>query len=416
MKVCMITFQYPPMFNGGVGSVACRLARNLAKQGVEVHVIAPGTNQMDDRLVPAFEDGTVVHRTFRALGSYYGDHTELGRIGDYVVSLHQEVEFDLVHALFLVPAGQLGAVVSGQIEVPLVASIHGSDVELMRYNPVLSGTLRWVLQQASVVTAVSSDLLEKAERLAKIRMGRMIPNAFDPHSFDRWALKEVTANQGWRLQVLVESFLRAKRRGGPVVGTAAVVRPAKGFAFLLESFHKLAGTFPNAHLLVVGDIVNRHEKKRYLNQIKAIGLRRNVTLTGLVPPRQVMAWMREMDIFALPSLHEGSPCALMEAMGCGLAVVATNVGGIPDLVTDGVNGLLVEPSDSETLAEKLISLSQDAEPRMRLGSEARRDIETRYSPVIETDSWMEVYHTANSMAAKSTGVFRSDRIEGAFAI
>lgn len=401
MKVCMITFQYPPTFNGGVGSVACRLARNLAKQGVEVHVVAPGTHQMDDRLVPAFEDGTVVHRTFPALGSYFGDHTELGRIGDYVVALHQDVEFDLVHALFLVPAGQLGAVVSGQIDVPLVASIHGSDVELMRYNPVLSGTLRWVLQQAAAVTAVSSDLLDKAERLAKIETGRVIPNAFDPDSFDPWPLTEVTANQGWRLQVLVESLLRAKKRGGPLVGTAGMVRPAKGFEFLLEAFRRLVGTYPDAHLLIVGDVVNPHAKKRYLKQIRAMGLRRNVTLTGLVPPRQVMAWMREMDIFALPSLHEGSPCALMEAMGCGLAVVATNVGGIPDLVTDGVNGSLVEPGDSETLAEKLISLSHDTGLRVRLGNAAKLTIETDYSPMDETNTWIELYRNLDVLVPES---------------
>ncbi len=401
MRVCMITFQYPPMFNGGVGSVACRLARNLAKEGVEVHVVAPGTHQMDDLLVPAFEDGTVVHRTFPALGSYFGDHTELGRIGDFIVGLHQEVEFDLVHALFLVPAGQLGAVVSGQIDVPLVASIHGSDIELMRYNPVLSGTVRWVLRRAAAVTAVSSDLLDKAERLAEINLGRVIPNAFDPDSFDPWPLKQVTANQGWRSQVLVESFLRAKRRHGPLVGTAGMVRPAKGFAFLLAAFHKLVGTFPNAHLLIVGDIVNPHEKKNYLKQIKAMGLRRNVTLTGLIPPRQVMAWLREMDIFALPSLHEGSPCALMEAMGCGLAVVATNVGGIPDLVTDGVNGSLVEPGDSEALAEKLISLSHDARLRVRLGNAAKLSIETRCSPEDETNTWIELYRSVDVMAHKS---------------
>ena len=400
MKVCMITFQFPPMFNGGVGSVASRLARNLSAAGVEVHVIAPGAHHMDERLVPASEDGAIVHRTYPALGTYFGDHTQLGRIGDYVIELHREMDFDLVHALFLVPAGQLGAVVAVEIDRPLVASIHGSDVELMRYNPLLSGTLRWIVRRADVVTAVSADLLYKTQRLANINDGRVIPNALDPESFDPWSLREVTTSQGWRYQVFVESFLRSKRRGGPVVGTVGMIRPAKGFPFLLDAFHKLVRTFSNAHLLIVGDIVNPQEKKKYLKRIKTMGLKRKVTLTGPVPPRQVMAWLREMDIFALPSLHEGSPCALMEAMACGLAVVATKVGGIPDLVTDDVNGSLVEPGDSETLAEKLISLSYDVGLRARLGNAAKLRIETRCSPTDETNTWIELYRMVDEMAHK----------------
>ncbi len=391
MKVCMITFQYPPVFNGGVGSVAFRLARNLASAGVDVHVIAPGTHHLDDPIAPASEDGAIVHRTYPALGSYFGDHTQLGRIGDHVIKLHREVDFDLVHALFLVPAGQLGAIVAGQIDRPLVASAHGSDIELMRYNPALIGTLRWVLNEADIVTAVSAELLNKAQRFANIRDGRVIPNAFDPESFEPWSLKEVSANQGWRFQVFVESFLRTKRRGGPVIGTAGMIRPAKGLPVLLDAFHKLMGTVSDAHLLIVGDIVNPQDKKRYLSRIKTMGLKRKVTLTGSVPPRQVMAWMREMDVFALPSLHEGSPCALMEAMGSGLAVVATNVGGIPDLVTDGVNGMLVDYGDSGILAEKLSALCLDTATRARLGIAAKQTVETGLLPKDETETWLDAY-------------------------
>ena len=400
MKVCMITFQYPPMFNGGVGSVASRLARNLAAAGVEVHVIAPGTHQLDERLVPTSEDGAIVHRTYPALGSYFGDHTQLGRIGDYVIALHREMDFDLVHALFLVPAGQLGAVVAGEIDRPLVASIHGSDVELMRYNPLLCGTLRWIVRRADVVTAVSSELLDKTQRFANINDGRVIPNALDPESFDPWSLREVTTSQGWRYQVFVESFLRSKRRGGPVVGTVGMIRPAKGFPFLLDAFHELVRTFSNAHLLIVGDIVNPQDKKEYLKRIKIMGLKRKVTLTGRVPPRQVMAWMREMDIFAMPSLHEGSPCALMEAMACGLAVVATKVGGIPDLLTDGVNGMLINCGDSRLLTEKLNILSSDTSSRTRLGTAAKYTIENHFSSKDETKSWLEVYRLLAATSPK----------------
>ena len=166
----------------------------------------------------------------------------------------------------------------------------------MRYNPALTGTLRWVLKKADAVTAVSADLLYKAQRLASVKDGQVIPNALDPESFDPWSLREVTTSQGWRYQVFVEWFLRSKRRGGHVVGTVGMIRPAKGFPFLLDAFHELVRTFSNAHLLIVGDFVNPQEKKRFFKRIKTMGLKRKVTLTGPVPPRQVTAWLREMDI------------------------------------------------------------------------------------------------------------------------
>jgi len=86
--------------------------------------------------------------------------------------------------------------------------------------------------------------------------------------------------------------------------------------------------------------------------------------------------LQQTDIFVLPSLsREGLPLALVEAMACGLPIVATTVGGIPEVVEDGVNGLLCPPGDSACLARKLLSLVEDPEERIRLGRSARRSFE-----------------------------------------
>jgi glycosyltransferase involved in cell wall biosynthesis len=88
------------------------------------------------------------------------------------------------------------------------------------------------------------------------------------------------------------------------------------------------------------------------------------------------AMLHHTDIFVLPSLsREGLPLALVEAMACGLPIVATTVGGIPEVVEDGVNGLLCPPGDSVCLARKLLSLVEDPEERIRLGRSARRSFE-----------------------------------------
>ena len=101
--------------------------------------------------------------------------------------------------------------------------------------------------------------------------------------------------------------------------------------------------------------------------------------------------MDEMDIFAFPSLHEGSPNALLEAMACGLPVVASGVGGVLDLITDEQDGLLVQPGSVGHLAEKLRVLVEDKKLRRRLGKSARHTVESRLMPHHEAEMWIDAY-------------------------
>ena len=252
MNICIITFQYPPMFNGGVGSATCRIAKNLAGVGLNIHVIAPGSLGIEEAITPSCEEGVTVHRTFPGLGNYYGDPMDLREIGTYIVKLHEKINFDLLHGVFLMPPGLVGAMVAKEIDRPLVVSIRGSDVELMRYVPVLSRTTGWVMEQASMVTSVASDLLEKAKQIASLQKYKVISNAFDADEFEPWPIREISVGQGWRFQLFVERFCRAKSRGGVIIGTAGIIRPAKGFPILLEAFKKLSEFCPEVYLLIVG--------------------------------------------------------------------------------------------------------------------------------------------------------------------
>lgn len=404
MNICIITLEYPPMVHGGVGSATCRIAKNLAGVGLNMHVIAPGSLGIEETITPSCEDGVTVYRTFPALGNYYGDPMQLREIGRYVVKLHEKINFDLIHGMFLIPPGLVGAVVAKEIDRPLIVSIRGSDIELMRYIPMLSRTVGWVMEQASVVTSVTTDLMEKAKQIASLQKYKVISNAFDADEFDPWTIREIAVGQGWRFQLFVEKFLRAKSRERVIIGTVGIIRPVKGFPVLLEAFRKLVAFCPKAYLLIVGDFSNPEEKKVRLKQIKALGLNQHVFITGPSPHRHVLAWTREMDIFVLPSLYEGSPNALLEAMACGLPVVASRAGGIPDIATDGVDAMLIPPRDAEALAQQFITLVQNEPLRIRLGEAAKQTVQARFSPADETDAWMQVY--------RSVGVV-NDRVYGA---
>ena len=391
MTICLITYQYPP-YPGGVGSAIYRIAKNLAKRDVDIHIIAPGPHQLTDKISPVTEDGVTVHRTFSILSDYHADPQSLQVLGDYITKLHHEQHFDLVHAAFLMPPGFLGAIVAAEIDRPLIVSVRGSDWEVLRYSIQHAANLRWVLERASYVTSVSDDLMQKMRRLVEIEEGQVISNVFDASIFDTRALSELVKDHPDRRQVLAESFFRLKSQGGAVIGTAGFLRPIKGFHILLQAVERVVKTHPDTCLLVVGQFARESYKREMLKQIRDRGLKRHVVFTGYVPHRDVLAWMREMDIFAFPSLHEGSPNALLEAMACGLPIAASRVGGIVDIVEDDRDVLLVPADDVDMLSQKLQQLVRDMELRKRLGRAAKQKVESQFSPDRETENWLDIYH------------------------
>ena len=149
MNVCIITSQYPPLIEGGISTSSRRIAKHLALDELNVHVIAPGMNTFGRPIIPAWEEGITVHRTFPSLLFENGSRDELREIGNYIIELHRKINFDLIHCISLVPAGQIGALVSSETGCPFIVSIHGADLETMRYSPFLLNTVQWVLEQAS---------------------------------------------------------------------------------------------------------------------------------------------------------------------------------------------------------------------------------------------------------------------------
>ena len=393
MKVCMVTEQYPPGV-GGLGTATQRIARNLAKLGLDIHVIAPGSLSADAPVKPVWDEGVTVHYTYPALGGFFGDLVQLREIGDYILRLHQDIDFDLFHGLFLVPSGFVGAIAAKMVERPFIASIRGSDIERLSYSPLFLGSIRWVLEQASCVTSVNRDLLEKAKKIATFPKGYVIPNVFDPIVFDSGSLRDLIQDQKWRFRIFVEKFLQAKSRGGPVIGTIGNMRHVKGFGYLLSAFQELLVSYPDASLLLVGDFVEPGKKKQWLQHIKTLGLKKRFFITGSVPHAHVKAWLEEIDIVVLPSLYEGSPNALIEAMGCGRPFVATEVCGVVDIVTHLHEGFLVPPRDAEALTMGILSLLDDEALRRQLSNTAKKKAQNGLSPEKETEAWLEVYRNA----------------------
>jgi glycosyltransferase involved in cell wall biosynthesis len=154
---------------------------------------------------------------------------------------------------------------------------------------------------------------------------------------------------------------------------------------LLDAVHRLRPPL-NPHLLIVGDGPERGPLEE---RIHAGGMTSSVTLTGQTPSAE--AFYGIADVAVLSSLSEGSPNALLEAMAARLPVVATKVGGIPEIVTDGESALLVAPRDPCAMSKAIAALLSDAALARRLSDRAYEVISTRYTPEVRTRRLIEIY-------------------------
>ena len=268
------------------------------------------------------------------------------------------VRYDAVHVHWVVPnAAMVGDVVQAN-GVPLVVSLHGSDVFLAERVALARRLARRAFARAGAVTACSGDLRRRALALgARPDRTRTVPYGVDASAF---------APRG------PDGGLRA-RLGVPagalfVLAFGRMVEK-KGFTFLTEA----AARVPGIHVVMAGEGDLRRPLEAQAREIGA-----PVSFPGSLDRAAMAAALASADIVVVPSVVDaagnvdGLPNALLEALAAGRAVVASRVAGIPDVVEDGRNGLLVASKDAEALTVALRRLAAEPETRRLLGAEARR--------------------------------------------
>ena len=154
----------------------------------------------------------------------------------------------------------------------------------------------------------------------------------------------------------------------PLVGTVCGLRPQKALDVLVRAAARLVTAVPDVRVLILGE---GPERERLEALVEELGLGPSVLRLGAWPPAEVADFVEALDVGVLSSHFEGMPLAVMELMAAGKPVVATAVGGVPDLVGDGVHGLLVQPGDPDALAEAVASLLRDPERRAAMGEAGR---------------------------------------------
>jgi glycosyltransferase involved in cell wall biosynthesis len=195
---------------------------------------------------------------------------------------------------------------------------------------------------------------------------------------------------------------RPVRRGTEepiIVGTVAHLSPEKGLKYLIRAAAMISDVDARMRFVIVGDGASREELEE---EVRQQGLQTCFRFLGF--QNHIAEQLNSFDIFVLPSLSEGLSSAILTAMATALPVVATDVGGIPELIREGENGILVPPKDPRALARAIERLARDPEERRRLGERGRRLIEERFTlqrKIIETEQLCESFLQAKQRSSRA---------------
>lgn len=377
MQIVVLTTCYPRFAGDFAGAHVERSVRRLVALGHRVTVVAPA----DDRAEPStFSGGASVRRArylprrWRRLPYGYGGipvhlrahPARVLEVPFLIAGLAAEAwrasrGADLLHANWLFTALAAWPARLAR-RVPVLVTLRGSDLALAEAAAPLRVAAGWLLRALDGVAPVSRDLAERAVALGA-RAARTWPVAdgAETEGFpSRSAAREALGLDGASRLVLF-------------VGNVIAV---KGIDVLIDAAASIAARAELADVRFVlvggGADIPRHEalaRERGLDGI--------VRFTGFRPTDEIPTWMAACDVFCLPSRSEGLPNVILEAMGVGRAVVATRVGGVPDLVEHEGNGLLVPPEDAGALASALAQLLAEPSTRDRMGARGRELLAAR---------------------------------------
>jgi glycosyltransferase involved in cell wall biosynthesis len=277
-----------------------------------------------------------------------------------IVAEVREEGGDVIHAHWAIPTGPAAVMAARKLNLPSVITMHGGDVYV---NPeqgydfptrwYVRPALRWTLRHAGALTAITDDCRQHALRAgAPADHIRLVFNGTDLRRFSPG-----------------ENGSRPDSRFGPnMIFACRQLFPRKGIRFLLEAGAALKPQFPDLKIVVAGDGFERPDLMRLADEL---GIASDVTFLGWVPNADLPQYYRAAAISVIPSLEEGFGIPAAEAMGCEVAVIASDAGGLPEVVEDGVTGLVVPRGDARALAQAMGSLLADPQRRRRMGLAGR---------------------------------------------
>jgi N-acetyl-alpha-D-glucosaminyl L-malate synthase BshA len=378
---------------GGSGIIATDLAVGLSLRGHQVHVVASAP---PSRTLPTFER-LFLHEV--SVPSHpalqYPPYTLA--LASSLAAIASDHGLDVVHVHYAVPhaaSAYLARQVLGKRAPRMVTTLHGTDVTQIGSDPSYRSITRFVIGQSDGVTVPSEFLKSETYRSLGVPAERtieVIPNFVDTEHFTP-AVRRDRAH----FDALFESAGGDPAdRGAPVLFHVSSFRPIKRVTDLVEALARVR-RHAKVRLMLVGDGPDR---QRLMQRARELDVARSVCLVGT--HAEFVDYLRHADAFVLPSESESFGVAALEAMSCGVPVVAYRVGGLPEVVTPEV-GRLVEPFDLEALAAAALEIVSDEGRRDAIGRAARARAETLFRREPAIDRYEEHYRRVLGAAPRET--------------
>lgn len=357
---------------GGSGIVGSELGRELAERGHTVHfissVLPTRVTELNDR-VHFHEVEMMTYPLFEHQPYDLALATKMATVA-------RAEKLDLFHVHYAIPHSISGILARESIKdkryVPVITTLHGTDITLVGADRAYLPITRYALQQSDAVTAVSKFLKQATIETFDFDNVEVIPNFICPAHYRRMAelpLRTQLAPNGEKLIIHISNF-RPVKRAGDCVGIFELIRRE----------------YSDVRLVMVGDgpelaaVGHRARQTGFAEDILFVGKRSNISeFLGL------------SDIFLLPSELESFGLAALEAAACELPVIATRIGGIPEVVTDGETGFLSDVGDIEKMAADALRLLRDEDLRIKMGRRGRELAIERYSTEKVIPQYISLY-------------------------
>ena len=345
---------------GGSGVIATELGIELAKRGHQVHFITYAQPMRLDR----FQDNIFYHEVEQPHYPLFEFPLYSLALAGKIIDVVRYEQLDIVHVHYAIPhaiSGYLAKeILKNEKNVQLVTTLHGTDITLIGLEPTFLPLVKFSLDQSDAVTAVSKFLADKTlSGFKTLHEPIVIPNFVDTKLYYRMECTKIRsqiAPNGEKILMHVSNF-----------------RPVKRIDLVMETFDRIRREVP-AKLLLVGDGPELGTAYRMGRQL---GISHLVEALGA--QEEVLPLLSIADVFLLPSSLESFGLAALEAMACEVPVVASRVGGLPEVVEHGVTGYLLDPEDVAGMASAAVELLRDPARRCAMGKAARQRVIDRFS-------------------------------------
>jgi N-acetyl-alpha-D-glucosaminyl L-malate synthase BshA len=367
---------------GGSGIVGSELGRELAERGHNVHfissVLPTRVTELNDR-VHFHEVEMMTYPLFEHQPYDLALATKMG-------SVARAEKLDLFHVHYAIPHSISGILARESIKdkryVPVITTLHGTDITLVGADRSYLPITRYALQQSDGVTAVSKFLKKATIETFDFDDVAVIPNFICPSHYKKLTnspLRDELAPNGELLLVHVSNF-----------------RPVKRAIDCVEILARVKKEFDKVRLVMVGDGPERAAVK---HRAKVLGVEDDAVFVG--KKSNIADYLGVSDIFLLPSELESFGLAALEAAACELPVIATRIGGIPEVVNDGESGYLSDIGDVEKMSADTLKLLNDNDRRLAFGQRGREISVQRYSTQAIIPQYIAFYEKVLGTASGS---------------